>query len=933
MGCASRERFYVCSFHSLISENRLSGSLPSEIGLLTNLRHWTMVTNELSGSIPSQIGQLQQLLDWYIDDNELSGTIPTEVGQLQILQDWLISSNQLTGSIPTEIGKVTRLRDWWIYDNQLSGPIPSEIGALQKLRDWWINANFLSSSIPSEIGMLTDLERWVTDGVPLSGSIPSEIGKLQSLREWASDKNQLSGSVPTQVGLLTNLSLWLLSFNQLSGTIPSQVGYLTKLAHWGMYNNQLRGRIPSEIGKLTNLLLWQMSNNRLSGSILTQVGNLVHLVNWDMSRNQLSGSIPTQVGKLTDLQSCFLTNNTLRGSIPPEFASLTALRYLVLASNKLSGSLPHLPPTLEDITLHHNRLSGSIPSEISQLSRLRILSLFDNKLSGSVPPLTLPSALLLLFNNLLSCRLPSKANRSIHQTNSSTITLVALGNKLAANGVGSRVDARSWLFSWDSQSTHLFDIYPRLWVRMLALFGCCVLMASVLRYLGRSMLTQKLERGVELVAVGARSQRQYSLVLMGLWRRCLHVCLGMTGFAGIYILALSLSRRVYECSDLTLRAALADSRFSLAEGSFLAVIVCVVVHVVCSVCGVLWVMRWSRQSALRMVCGWDGNCNPVLMLVWVLIISVLHFPVLVYLVTESFPSNNVLNMNSAIMTIFRGLVSPWLVFSGEWLIPKLSVWVADRHHSGVFGRRFEAQSSESRLSLLQEYRAKAVVKISTDLILVSQLVNMVVAPVASQLILHNRCLALVTQRFWQPCQEPNDLFHVDVEITIPAPDVTFVITSPALRQDQVCSTQFDNELCVRGVMTSIATLSVSKVVIQTLFVLLRALVLAINNRMRKSNAATRRQRLIRVLAPSEVAVTRSIMSLLMLGVTLGGIAPLIWPLVLFCVHSTIVLWRFSGQNSVTVSNERLVSVRVVWLGIGIQVGFMIWFISANVSEL
>jgi len=45
-----------------IGDNRLNGTLPSEIGLLTRLQKLDLGFNEIRGDIPSEIGQLSDLL-------------------------------------------------------------------------------------------------------------------------------------------------------------------------------------------------------------------------------------------------------------------------------------------------------------------------------------------------------------------------------------------------------------------------------------------------------------------------------------------------------------------------------------------------------------------------------------------------------------------------------------------------------------------------------------------------------------------------------------------------------------------------------------------------------------------------------------------------------------------------------------------------------
>ncbi len=78
----------------------LSGTIPLEIGLLTNLQHLDLSQNALEGSIPENLYSLTKLETLYLYQNQLSGTLSDELGNLKNLTHIHLSHNQLSGSIP-----------------------------------------------------------------------------------------------------------------------------------------------------------------------------------------------------------------------------------------------------------------------------------------------------------------------------------------------------------------------------------------------------------------------------------------------------------------------------------------------------------------------------------------------------------------------------------------------------------------------------------------------------------------------------------------------------------------------------------------------------------------------------------------------------------------------------------------------------------------
>lgn len=151
-----------------VSYNNLYASLPTEVGLLTqltelrgtytgHLQHWFFIT-ELgkltklrvlvlgdseqtrdyapSQTLPTQLGLLTELTYFEAPNTGLKGTIPSQLGQLTLLTSLNLGYNYLTGSLPTEAGLLTQLTflDLVCLESEGSASLPSELGLLTKLK-------------------------------------------------------------------------------------------------------------------------------------------------------------------------------------------------------------------------------------------------------------------------------------------------------------------------------------------------------------------------------------------------------------------------------------------------------------------------------------------------------------------------------------------------------------------------------------------------------------------------------------------------------------------------------------------------------------------------------------------------------------------------------------------------------------------------------
>ncbi len=82
------------------------------------------IANQLSGSIPPELGNLSNLTTLYLSGNQLTGPIPPELGDLSNLTTACLHSNQLTGPIPPDLGSLSSLDTLYVYGNQLLGDVP-----------------------------------------------------------------------------------------------------------------------------------------------------------------------------------------------------------------------------------------------------------------------------------------------------------------------------------------------------------------------------------------------------------------------------------------------------------------------------------------------------------------------------------------------------------------------------------------------------------------------------------------------------------------------------------------------------------------------------------------------------------------------------------------------------------------------------------------
>ncbi|XP_029124851.1 LOW QUALITY PROTEIN: probable leucine-rich repeat receptor-like protein kinase At1g35710 [Cajanus cajan] len=318
----------------------LTGSFPTEVTTLKNLTYLYLTHNHLHGSIPVQVGNLTQLVDLCLYNNSLTGSIPSTLGKLKNLQYLLLSFNRLEGTIPTELGNLTQLKEFYLSNNLLNGSIPSTLGQLENLTILFLDSNHIQGPIPVEFGNLKCLEKLFLSNNLLTGSIPPSLGKLKNLTDLFLDSNQIEGHIPLELGNLSNLDCLHLSHNKMSGLIPLKLFQMDNLRSLYLSSNQLCGPIPLEMMKCPSMTTIDLSHNLLNGSISSQIACVNYL---DLSHNFFSGEIPSHLGTNSMLNWLDLSYNNFTGKL---HTALATLSYINLSYNSFDYSQDlesHLP--------------------------------------------------------------------------------------------------------------------------------------------------------------------------------------------------------------------------------------------------------------------------------------------------------------------------------------------------------------------------------------------------------------------------------------------------------------------------------------------------------------------------------------------------------------------------------------------------------------
>lgn len=294
-----------------LSNNQLTGNIPTSLGNLTALTNLQLSGNQLSGSIPSSIGNLVNLTVLRLDNNVLTGTVPSSVGNMSILVELTLFNNQLSDSIPASFASLTDLQTFTLQNNRLDQfPNLSALTALNVLN---MSGNrFTFEDIEPNLGVASSFTYSPQDSVGsydvrslnegVSTTMTVTVGGTNNTYQWLKNGNVISGA---------NLSSYT-----ISTVIAGDSGtYSCNIGNTAATSLTLRSRTTkisvsgSAPAAPTNLLATTVSGTRIDLSWTAPAG-IVNRYRVQRSLNQSTGFVQIDSTAATAFANTGLTTGT-----------------------------------------------------------------------------------------------------------------------------------------------------------------------------------------------------------------------------------------------------------------------------------------------------------------------------------------------------------------------------------------------------------------------------------------------------------------------------------------------------------------------------------------------------------------------------------------------------------------------------------------------
>jgi len=357
----------------LSSVSGMKGSIPNEIGYLSELKELQLAADELVGEVPRQLILLDKLrilgmsaaqnsnLKWEITEeykslsnlesliinnvepNDISTNPLAVIYQIPTLKKLTLCLPYISGAMPSGISALTELEELDLKLANISS-LPTDIGELKKLIGLALTVNKVSE-LPASISNWKSLESLEISNIRSSLVLPSDFKELVNLKNLIMRSLNISFNPNEVLADMSKLEILSLNYNKLDGSID-WLANKPNLQMMQIDQNEgvLYGELPSEIFDYSDL------NHFIISSATT-------------AKNEITGNI-NNIDRLTKLTTFAISNALLTGEV--KTPNSPALYYFDLSDNNLVGGLENVRfnDALYTFKVSGNRLSGEIPAEL-----------------------------------------------------------------------------------------------------------------------------------------------------------------------------------------------------------------------------------------------------------------------------------------------------------------------------------------------------------------------------------------------------------------------------------------------------------------------------------------------------------------------------------------------------------------------------------------
>ncbi|KAB5556559.1 hypothetical protein DKX38_007468 [Salix brachista] len=346
-----------------LSLNQLNGPIPGSFFTSLTLTNLNLSGNQFSGPIPAQgsgAGELLVLPSYPLmesldlSQNSLSGLLPSGIGNFANLKSLNLSGNELSGKLPIELSKLTFLQYLDLSANNFQGKIPDKLPS--SLIGLNMSYNDLSGNIPQNLRNKFDITSFHPGNSLLiisnaSGSSTNSVpNHISGGGKHGSQRNIAIAIIVATVGAAAMVAFALLAYQRaqrkefhgrsdFSGQTAMEDAKLGSSSRTSLFKFQSNAHCPPTSLSFSNNHLLTANSRSLSGKTKSATEIVEHSLYEGMTSSSIPNLLddhPTTSGRKSSPGSPL--------SSSPRFAEPAKLD--VYSPDRLAGELSFLDSSL-----------------------------------------------------------------------------------------------------------------------------------------------------------------------------------------------------------------------------------------------------------------------------------------------------------------------------------------------------------------------------------------------------------------------------------------------------------------------------------------------------------------------------------------------------------------------------------------------------------